>query len=344
MRILIVQTAFIGDCILTTPLIRRAREAFGEPDDILVVLSTPEGAQVFDNNPCIDELIIYDKRRRETGLRTFFGLARRLLERRFDIAVLPHRSFRTGLLSFMARIPRRVGFTGAPGEVFYTDKIVRPIGLPEAERMVVLLKVIGKNAEPCLTEVFPGDARRNKATDFLKNAGIAADTKFITVAPGSVWGTKRYPAEKYAEAIDIILEKGLVKAAVIIGGKDDRKLCERIVELANYRVVSAAGIGDILISAAIIEKSALFIGNDSAPGHLAAAVGTPVVCILGPTIPDFGFIPYTSKVRVIEPERELRCRPCGPHGKMKCPRGDHLCMTSIAPERVVYAAGELLGE
>ncbi len=342
MRILLIQTAFIGDCVLTTPLIRRASEIFTE-EAVIVLLTTPKGAQVFDGNPHIDEIIQYDKHNESVGLSTFFGLANSLVDRRFDIAILPHRSFRSGMLSMLARIPKRVGFAKSDGSIFYTKRIERPVDKPEPERMLELLKQSPEDKiEPCPTEIFPGEQREATAIKILRDLGIDEKTKYATIAPGSVWGTKRYPVDLYGEVIKLMLSEGIVESVVLIGGPEDAGLCSIISDDVGKGTFSAAGKCDILTSAAIISKSRIFIGNDSGPGHLAAAVKTPVVSIFGPTVPRFGFVPYGEKVVVIEPPFELSCRPCSPHGKMECPRGDLACMVGIFPERVVQAVSRLL--
>ena len=305
-------------------------------------MTTPAGAGVFVNNPHIDELLVFDKRGKDRGIGAFFGLANGLLERNFDIAILPHRSFRTGLLTFMARIPERIGFKKAPGALFYTDSTRRPMGLHEAERMLALLTGLNPDIEPAPTELFPGEVRRDKARLFFEEAGIESSGMTIAIAPGSVWGTKRYPPQYYAKAVDALLKGGYADSAIIIGGTNDSDLAGEIIERVDGRIFSAAGYGDILTSAAIIEKCDLLIGNDSSPGHIAAAMKTPVLSIFGPTTTGLGFVPYGEKVRVIEPHIQLDCRPCSPHGKMTCPRGDHVCMTSIQPERVVEVAVEML--
>ena len=341
MRILIIQTAFIGDCVLTTPLIRRTAEVFGE-EAVIVVLTTPQGAQVFDRNPRIDEIISYDKRDGDAGLSTYFGLANSLVERHFDIAISPHRSFRSGFLSMMARIPERVGFSKSAGAIFYTKKVARPADKPEAERMLELLKPFSADVQPCATELFPGELRESAARAILQGFGIEKGEPFITVAPGSVWATKRYPAELYIETMQLLFSNKIVEKAVLIGGRGDIELCEGIAEAVGEGAFSAAGTGDILTSAAIIAESSLLVGNDSSPGHLAAAMKTPVVSIFGPTVPRFGFVPYGEDVTLIEPPIDLPCRPCGPHGRMKCPRGDLACMVSIFPERVAQTIEESL--
>ena len=345
MRILIVQTAFLGDCILTTPLIRRTRECFSQSDTVLSVLTTPQGAQIFDCNPRIDEIITYDKRSKNHGTATFFGLINDVFSRKFDLAILPHRSFRSGLVCSLGRIERVVGFEKSSGAVFYTKKVPHRKSKHQVERMLDLLEPLSCPNDACSTEVFPGPERHRKAIEYILSLGLSDNSKFITIAPGSVWGTKRYPPSRYAALINKIFDEQIVEACVLIGGPSEKKLCGEIIRLSSSeKVFSSAGKFDILTSGAIIKRSALLIGNDSAPAHLSAAVKTPTIAIFGPTVREFGFVPYGDKVEVIEPKMELKCRPCSPHGKMNCPRKDHICMQSISTDQIMGKVHKLLQE
>jgi len=344
MKILIIQTAYIGDCVLTTPLVQRVHDDLISSGDRLELLSTPQGGEVFANNPYLDDILLYDKRNSERAIGSFFGLARRLLERNYDIAILPHRSFRSGLISRMARISRRIGFAEAAGKAFYTDKIDRNMNIHEAERMLELLEPFGVEAKPCPTRVYPNDDQSAKAIDFLKSNGIEKTARILAIAPGTVWATKRYPPEKYAEVARELLNIDLFDNVILIAGPSDRGICDVILNMTDSRVVSASGCGDILFSAALIRECGLLIGNDSGPGHVAAAVDTPVISIFGPTVPRFGFTPYGVDSRIIEPPISLNCRPCGLHGKKSCPRKDHACMQSIEPAKIVDAALEIVDD
>lgn len=341
MRILIGQTAFIGDSVLTTPLVKALGDLFPGDDDSISILISPRGAGIFDNNPQIDEVIVYDKRNADKGFGAMLRLAKGIRRKKFDIAVLPHQSFRTGLLFRLAGIPRRIGFSGAPGAIFYTDKVQRRMDLHEAERMIRLAEPLGASPEPIPTELFPSDEDYRKAEGFLAEHEIDPSRTLI-VAPGSVWGTKRYSPEGFAEVISILIDEGHVDSAVIIGGPGDSEIAGEIVAKAHEKTISAIGIGGIMTSTALISKCRILIGNDSSPVHIASAMKTPVVAIFGPTIREFGFTPYAPESRVVETDEKLECRPCSGHGKMKC--SHHACMKGIPPRRIADSAIELLFE
>ncbi|HDR91103.1 MAG TPA: glycosyltransferase family 9 protein [candidate division Zixibacteria bacterium] len=341
MRILIGQTAFIGDCVLTTPLVKALGDLFSGEHDSISILISPRGKGIFDNNPNIEEVIVYDKRGTDKGFGAMLKMAEALRRRKFDIAVLPHQSFRTGLLFRLAGIPHRIGFSGASGAIFYTDKVHRLMDLHEAERMTRLTEPLGFTPKPIPTELFPSDEDYRMADEFIVRQGIEPSRTLI-VAPGSVWGTKRYPPDGFAEVINILIGEGHVDSAVIIGGPGDAEIAVEIISKSLGKAISAIGIGDIMTSAALISRCRILIGNDSAPVHIASAMKTPVVAIFGPTVRKFGFTPYSPMSRVIETDEKLDCRPCSGHGKMTC--AQHDCMKSIPPRRVADTVIELLTE
>jgi heptosyltransferase-2 len=159
------------------------------------------------------------------------------------------------------------------------------------------------------------------------------------VAPGSIWATKRYPY--YSNVIDLVHEQFLIPV-ILMGGPGDMSLTRSIRDTSVMRLVDLAGQTDLLESAAIISKAKLVISNDSAPAHIAAAVGTPVVAIFGPTSPSFGFAPYSDRATVVE-VGNIYCRPCTRHGSKRCPERHFECMKKLVPDQIIRAARSLLG-
>jgi heptosyltransferase-2 len=156
----------------------------------------------------------------------------------------------------------------------------------------------------------------------------------VALAPGSIWGTKRWPY--FADLVS-----GLDKPCVVVGGSEDADLAGAIAAAAPGRVVSAAGALSLRVSAALIQRAAVLLTNDSAPLHLATAVGTPVVALFGPTIPEFGFGPRRAGDAALG-HAGLACRPCSKHGPHRCPLGHHRCMRELTVETVAAALTEVL--
>ncbi|NOT08764.1 MAG: lipopolysaccharide heptosyltransferase II [Gemmatimonadales bacterium] len=324
---LVIQTAFLGDVVLTTGLLAVLAERFGPVD----VVTTPGAAMLLETHSAVRQVIRYDKRGADRGFGGLFRLAGRLRKERYARVYLPHRSLRSAALARVARIDERIGYTGAPGAWSYTRRIPRPGTGHEAERILALAEPPpGARAKVSL-DLTAED--RQKAGAWLTTHNVG--TPFVAMAPGSIWGTKRWPG--YGE-----LARVLDLPVVAVGGPEDRDLSAAIVAAAPGRAHSAAGELSLRESAALLERAAVLVTNDSAPLHLATAVGTPVVAIFGPTVPAFGFGPRGPKDRIVELVG-LSCRPCSSHGPRVCPLGHHRCMRELSVATVVreIASGSL---
>ncbi len=325
--VLVIQTAFLGDVVLTTPLLVRLATRFGPVD----VVTTPAAADLLEPHPAVRQVIRYDKRGADRGFGSFQRLADRLTASRYARAYLPHRSWRSAALGFSAHIAERIGFDDSPAAFLYTERVPRPKRGHESARLLALAGP-GRRQEPT-----PGvalvltDADRAAAKSWLAARGIASP--YVAVAPGSIWGTKRWPG--YAELVS-----RLEGPVVVLGSAADSGLAEAVAAGAPGRAHSAAGALTLRESAAVIEQAALLITNDSAPLHMATGVGTPIVAVFGPTAPSQGFGPLGNQSRVVQ-ESGLWCRPCSPHGPERCPFGHHACMRGIGVERVLAAVASL---
>jgi heptosyltransferase II len=320
---LVVQTAFLGDVVLTTPLLTLLAERHGPVD----VVTTVAAAPLLETHPAVAAVIRYDKRGVDRGLVGFWRLARRLRGRRYARAYLPHRSWRSAALAVLAGLRERVGFADSPAAVTYTRRVPRPTTGHEVERILALAGWRGAPGTGPAVQLGLTAEDRAAADAWLRDRGI--EPSFTAVAPGSIWGTKRWPG--YAE-----LATGINGAIVVVGGREDAALAEAIVAAAPGRAHSAAGSLGLRASAALIERAAVLVTNDSAPLHLATAVGTPVVAIFGPTVPAFGFGPRGPSDLVVE-HPALACRPCSAHGPQVCPLGHHRCMRELSAASVLAA-------
>jgi heptosyltransferase-2 len=159
------------------------------------------------------------------------------------------------------------------------------------------------------------------------------------MAPGSVWGTKRWTQEGYAQLAARISSDGL--RVVLAGSPAERPLCEAVRELAGARMPVLAGRTSLPELAALLHGADALVGNDSGPAHIATAVGTPVVAVFGPTVPAFGYTPFGRAVRIVELP-DLDCRPCHHHGPQTCPLEHFRCMREIGPETVYGHLVDLL--
>jgi len=326
---LVIQTAFLGDVVLTTPLLAALGERHGPVD----VVTTPAAAPLLASHPAVRQVIPYDKRGRERGLGGLLGLARRLAAARYEAAYLPHRSLRSAALACLARVPRRVGFAdGWP--LFYTETRRRPRTGHEIDRLLALAGAPA-GSPPFPPAPYPQPEDQRVVDRCLSDAGIAGD--FVALAPGSIWGSKRWP---YYDALASRLAHRV--AVVVVGGAEDVELGRSIavaVQGSGGRVLDACGRLTLLQSAALIGRARLLVTNDSAPLHFASAVGTRVVALFGPTVTEFGFGPIGAGDLALG-VTGLVCRPCSDHGPPVCPLGHHRCMRELRVETVVTALEE----
>lgn len=362
-RILIMQTAFIGDVILTEPLIAHTKAAF--PNAQINVVVIPSAANVLKTHPAIDQLIVFDKRGTDRGLRGFLRLLARLKSNSYNLAIVPHRSFRTALLVWLAKIPVRIGFRNSAG-FFFFNRRVNYLESHEVERNLSLLNPLGTYSDYRKPEIYTSLKDEEKISDLLvddnkvltrgrnfsdthngkigkqnqlrllnqnNNDRNALSKKLIALAPGSVWETKKWPEENFRQ-LGQRLAKEIGCQIVLIGGENDRELCERIAGNIGKSCRSFAGILSLCESAVLLKRCEILVSNDSAPTHLGVAAGCRVITIFGATASRFGFYPKGTEHRIIETKLDLPCRPCSIHGGKKCPIKTFECMHSISIETV----------
>jgi heptosyltransferase-2 len=306
-------------------------------------------------------------------------LAHRLRKRQYTLALILPGSIRTALAVYLARVPRRIGTDQSTGillfasmvkfpqelksspharPVLFAERIWRALGgrgsfvsslytdvvflnpaYDSIQRHLQLLSPLGIEIEESLLrpKLFPSPADQKGVGDFLYGK---AKGDLVAIAPGSMWATKRWPLDHYKSLVGEFI--GGRCTVVLIGGQEDAELCERLAQhFPSDKVVNACGQFTPLQSAEMIRRCRVLVTNDSAPMHLAAAVGTPCVAIFGPTVPDFGFAPFGSQHIVIE-QKTLWCRPCALHGGARCPIGTHECMTEISVNEVSQAVFRFL--
>lgn len=353
--ILVIQTAFAGDLVLTTPLIEETALLYpGAPIDVLCIPST---AALMSGNPMIRRCIAYDKRRRSPSLP---ALMRQLAREKYGLCLCPHRSLRSALLARATGAARRVAFDRSAGRLLFTETVVYRQSWHEVDRNRALLTG-GRAPQPLQRRphLYPSSEDRRAAEQLLVGGGARP---YLCIAPGSVWATKRWTEEGFAAVARHFRHSHRI---ILIGGAEDRPLCEKIMELAaaapdeaavpsvvqgaseveapsDGDIINAAGMLGFLASAALIEGAAVLISNDSAPVHLASAMGTPVVEIYGATDASYGFSPYGVPHRLVQRE-DLDCRPCAIHGGNACPIGTFVCMRGLLADQVIRAAAELIG-
>lgn len=334
-KILVVETAFLGDCLLTTPLIRGIKEVF--PNASISFLSRPIGCEALRNNPYISSFIPYDKKK---GVLEFLKIMKKIKNEGFGLAILCHKSVRTTLLAWLCKIPKRIGFDNAGLSFLLTEKIGYDRKKHEAERKLSLIKGFGVLPDERGLDIFIDEKARKKRDSLFLKWAIKKDDLVVGILPFSHWQTKMWLERGFAKVIDRLSE---YKAKTIIfGSSDDLQSAYKIQAMAREKPIIACG--DILISelGAFFERCNLIIGNDTGIIHIAYGLNKKTIVIFGPTIPELGFGPYKTTSTIVL-QKPLPCRPCSSHGPHKCPKGHFNCMTKITDEEVFACAIKLLG-
>lgn len=320
-RILVIQTAFIGDIIMSTPLFSGIHQAY--PDAVIDVVVNSRHASLLDNNPYISKVYGFDKSNHK--LRNLYHLIRRIRKNKYDAALSMQIHLSSTLMMVLGGIRMRIGF---PRQALLTHPVNFSPGLHIRERAGLLLNRLKKDTYDLQTRLYPSEQDVEKARKYLLKRGQFR----LGIAPGSVWETKKWPKKYFLEVV-----KALSKEAEIYligGGPDDIALCDEIVQsIDKGGICDTSGKLSLLQSAALIKQLDLVLCNDSAPLHMANAMKTPVVAIFGPTVKQFGCYPYQPNDKMID--IELYCRPCGKHGGKSCPEGHFRCMLEILPIRVI---------
>lgn len=338
-NILVIQTAFLGDVILTLPLVQVIKKFFVNSEVHMVTV--PKAAGLLQNHPCIDRTVVFDKRGRDAGIGGLLRVAKVIRTNRYDLAFVPHRSLRSALLALLGRIPIRVGFRNSVSRYLYTYVVPYAADSHEVERNLTLLSALGVDWEGKeLPSLYPSEDDCRQVDRVLFELEIVRPSNLIAVAPGTVWNTKRWLPERFAELSKLLAQEQF--EVVLIGGEQDAELCRSIAEMSgSSHVYSTAGRLTLLQSAELISRCRAAVSNDSASMHLAVAMRTPVVAIFGATVPEFGFYP-SGKHDVVVETRGLPCRPCSTHGGDKCPIKTFECMTNISHLRVFDSIREVL--
>lgn len=326
-NILVIQTAFIGDLIMSTSIFPALKEIF--PKSTIDVVTIPVSSIILKNNPYVNNVFTFDKKNTfKSKINSFFDLVKLLKSNKYDIGISIQHSITSSLLMLLSNIKYKVGNQ----RMKFVDRNIQiPKGLHNKNRVLSLLKAFSDKEFDNNTEIY-----FNKID--IKNKLIKNNKKNICVAPGSVWETKKLPTNKYIEIINNLTDYNIY----LIGANNEKIICDEILyNVSHENIVNFAGEFNLLESAELIKHSDLLLCNDSAPLHIGNAVDTPVFAFFGPTVKRFGCYPYREKDQMIEVD--LDCRPCGKHGSNKCPLGHHRCMNDIKVEDVINKVNNLLG-
>jgi len=333
-RIGVLNTAFLGDAVLTLPLLQSLRLHYPSADIDFYVRGGLK--KFFRPHPDISEVFEYDKRKGQKGIAGFLALRRDIASRRYDLWISAHASMRSGLLALASGAPVRIGYSKPFLNALYYNRLVerRFTELDEIERLLELLRPLGPGPLSDWPELALGVEEQRAASHFF----AALQGPVLGVHPGSVWATKRWPVEAFASVAGKALQEGAT--VLLFGGPGEEDIVRQVKALiaagqsgtTTTRLHDCSGSLTLPLLAAYIARLSCYLTNDSGPMHIAWSRRVPVTAVFGPTVRSLGFFPRGISSTVLE--ADVECRPCGLHGPSVCPLGHHHCMTRVEPEAV----------
>ena len=316
-KFLVIQTASIGDAILATPVLEKLHHFY--PDAEIDILVKKGNQDLFTNHPFIHEVIIWNKKSRKK--RNFLWTLYDIRKNHYDAVINIQRFLSSGILTAYSGAKFRIGFKKNPLSWLFTSSIPHQIqnGIHEVDRNLRLIEKLTDQSRfrPVL---YPSKH------DF-KKVSCYKNQDYITISPGSIWFTKKFPLQKW---IDFVRSVPANTNILFLGSKEDHEMCDKIIMNSGHKnSINLSGHLTFLESAALIKDAKMNFTNDSSPMHLASSVNAPVTAVYCSTVPDFGFGPLSDQSFVVEIRKKLSCRPCGLHGLRSCPKGHFKCANDI---------------
>ncbi len=336
-KFLFIQTAFLGDAILTLPAIQVLKNT--SPDCHIDVLCSPINKEIFECSPFVDNVLVIDKKKKHKSIFSLIKFSREIKKNKYSKIYSAHRSFRTSLLVLLTEVKESTGFSNSALNIVYKNLVPYNLSHHEVKRLIDLVTYPNILSNWKIIPIIEIKKEIIQKIESLLNTN--EKKKKIAIAPGSVWATKRYPFEKYQRIIKRLLEKGF--NIFLIGSKSDNEICNNISKLFNNEVINFAGEFSIIETIAFLKNVDLLVSNDSAPTHMGMCANIPVLTIYCSTIPEFGFYPYNEKSDFVSYSK-LKCKPCGIHGFKECPLGHFDCANKLDVEFIIEKILYLIGE
>ncbi|MDE3074673.1 MAG: glycosyltransferase family 9 protein, partial [Chloroflexota bacterium] len=271
-RIVLVRRCCLGDVLETTPLLSALRRRY--PDARIDYATGSYSRPALTGNPDVSAIVSAEVRQLRAG--------------RYDVALTLERSPTAGMLAWRAGIPIRVGPNSQSRGFAHNVRVACPPGRSEAELYLECARALDVPIEGARAKFCPGPGERHKALELLEASGITEPPVGLApggaVNPGMTLLAKRWPAGRYAELADRLADE-TGAPIILVGAASDGDVCAEVADIARCRAVSLAGKTSFGELGAVIARCRLLAGNDSAPLHLSAAVGTPFVGIFGPSDP-----------------------------------------------------------
>lgn len=340
-----VQTAFLGDLLLSVPLLKWIRKT--NPETSLGLVCRKGLGSTFLRLGLVDYVWEIQK----GNSKSYNEILKQINEFEVHDLISPHTSFRTTLFSAKITARKKITFAKPWNHIFFDKRIKWPAQYPEALRLLHLIKDENEDLQKLWRSLPPAhhfivknkqgylppppewvDPQTSISKDRVEQLrkDLEIDTRFpydnfIALFPGSVWTTKMWKKEGYIELGQKLVSQN--EKVLIMGGPEEKTLGDEIASQIPG-AVNLCGQSALLESLLILSRAKLVLGNDSSSSHMAALMGRPVVSIFGPTVLEFGYRPWAQSTRIFEVEG-MSCRPCGLHGHKQCPLKHHNCMKTL---------------
>jgi heptosyltransferase-2 len=336
LKILIIRLSSLGDILLSTPFLRQVRLTF--PQAKIDYLVKGEFKDILEDNPHINDLILFSM---EDTSKNLFTIREHLKQKKYDYIFDLHNNLRSNYLcrrlktKYIGRIKKDKFKQVA---LVYLKKNYYKKSLSIPDRYLTVGTPVNVKDDHKGLELYWGEKAERDLETTLSDHKITIDGKYICIAPGASFFTKRWPLEYYEKLLNFLNEAYSDKV-VILGGSDEIEIGKYLN--SNKRVIDLCGKLTIIQNAMVISKAKALISNDSGLMHMATAVKIPVLAIFGPSVRELGFFPYRSNHIVIEKDN-ISCRPCSHIGRQHCPQKHFKCMLEISPLDVLTRFRELL--
>lgn len=330
-KILIIQTAYIGDVILATSLIDEAKKQF--PNSQIDFLLRKGNESLLVDHPNVSKVYIWDKKNK---YKSMLSIVKEMRKSKYDVCINVQRFFNSGLFTILSKAKQKIIFDKNPLSFLVKKKVKHLIPYSinnsyyhEVQRNLQLLAKVANFDIKEDAKEYPLSLNTEKSVNKISNI-ISNTPSYIVMAPSSVWFTKQFSKSKWIELKNSLNDIHIY----FIGAPSDKDYMDQIIDGDNH-CTNLAGKLSLIDSAELMRHTKRVLVNDSAPLHLASAVQAKTTAIFCSTVPSFGYGPLSKESCVVEVKEQLECRPCGLHGKKECPLGHFKCSNDIDIQEIL---------